>query len=103
MAFTPDGPRGPSGVVQEGIMLMAKKSGAAIVPVGVSARPRWLAPTWDRYMVPLPFSRAVMVFGGPMHVPEGADEEELERLRLELQEQMHSLEAEAERRMGWRT
>src|SRR5476649_1139552 len=40
MAMTPDGPRGPSGVVQGGVMLMARKSGAGLVPVGIAARPR---------------------------------------------------------------
>lgn len=100
MAFTPDGPRGPSGVVQEGIMLMAKKSGAAVVPVGVSARWRWLAPTWDRYLVPLPFTRAIMIFGEPMRVPADAGPEEVEALRLALQAEIHRLEKEAEARMG---
>lgn len=100
MAFTPDGPRGPSGVVQAGIMMMAQKSGAAIVPVGVSCSRRWLAPTWDRYMVPKPFSRAVMLFGSPFSVPEAASSEEVEAIRLAFEAEMHRLEREAEARMG---
>ncbi|MGC5340985.1 DUF374 domain-containing protein, partial [Escherichia coli] len=39
MAMTPDGPRGPSAVLQDGVIFMAQKSGAALVPVGISARP----------------------------------------------------------------
>src|SRR5665213_2292012 len=42
MAITPDGPRGPSGVLNPGVLLMAKKSGAVLIPVGTSARPRKL-------------------------------------------------------------
>lgn len=97
MAFTPDGPRGPSGVVQEGIVMMAMKSGACIVPVGVSARRRRLVGTWDRYMVPGFFSRCLMIFGEPIEAPADGDAEAI-RLRLEIE--MHRLEAEAERRMG---
>lgn len=102
MAFTPDGPRGPSGVVQAGIVLMAQKSGALLVPVGVSARWRILARSWDRYLVPLPFSRAIMIFGDPIALSEDATPEESERARLALEQAMHRLEADAEAAMGRR-
>lgn len=102
MAFTPDGSRGPSGVVQPGILMMSQRSGAVMVPVGVSARWRYLAPTWDRYMVPLPFSRALMIFGDPIEVPKTATKEEQEELRLRLESEMHRLEKLAEERMGHR-
>ncbi|HXH62144.1 MAG TPA: lysophospholipid acyltransferase family protein [Fimbriimonadaceae bacterium] len=85
MAFTPDGPRGPSGVVQSGVMLMAKKSGAALVPVGVAASRKWHAPTWDRYMVPLPFARCLMVFGDPIFISRDASDEEVEFARQRLE------------------
>lgn len=100
MALTPDGPRGPSGVVQEGIIAMGQKSGALLVPVGVAAKNCCFAKSWDRYMVPMPFSRAIMLFGDPVRVPKDADKETLERSRLELQAAMHRIQAEAERRMA---
>ena len=102
MALTPDGPRGPSGVVQPGVMTMAQKSGAALVPIGISARPRWLVRTWDRYMIPWPFAKALMIFGEPMFVPKDAAPEEVESLRLALEGEIHRLEAEAERKVGVR-
>ncbi|MCB8933672.1 MAG: lysophospholipid acyltransferase family protein [Chthonomonadaceae bacterium] len=100
MTISPDGPRGPSGVVQNGVMLMAQKSGAALVPVGFSAHPRWLAPTWDRYLVPWPFAKVLLVFGEPLYVPPEATADEVEVLRLKLEEQMHQLQADADRRLG---
>lgn len=100
MAMTPDGPRGPSGVVQPGVVLMAQRSGASLLPVGVSARPRWLAGSWDRYMIPLPFARAIVRFGSPIAVPSTAGDEELEVFRLSLEQQMHQLQAEAELDLG---
>lgn len=100
MAFTPDGPRGPSGIVQPGIMMMAQRSGALLVPVGVSARWRWLAPAWDKYMIPLPFSKAIMIYGDPIRLAEDATEADVEVARLQLERQLHELEELAERRMG---
>lgn len=96
MAITPDGPRGPSGVVQGGVMLMAQKSGAALVPIGISARPRVLAKSWDRYMIPGPFAKAVMIFGEPLYVPKDATEEQVEAIRLNLEVEINRLEKFAE-------
>ena len=100
MAFTPDGPRGPSGVVQDGILTMAMKSGAALVPVGVSASRRKLVKTWDRYLVPGFFARCLMIFGDPLYLPADASPEQIAEVRERLQAEMHRLEEEAERRMG---
>lgn len=96
MAITPDGPRGPSGVVQGGVMLMAQKSGAALVPVGIVAKPCWRASSWDRFMIPLPFARATFLFGDPIYVPGDSDAEQMENLRLRLQEEIDRAEAAAE-------
>lgn len=100
LALTPDGPRGPAGVVQGGILLMAKKSGAAIIPMGASANPRWLIRSWDRYLIPKPFSRAYLVFGEPILVPESADEAQLEEVGQQLTEAMNRLQEEAEKRVS---
>jgi lysophospholipid acyltransferase (LPLAT)-like uncharacterized protein len=90
-----DGPRGPRGIVQEGAILMARKSGAALMPVGVSTNPRWTLNTWDFYMVPKFFSRCAVVVGEPIYVPESASEEELEAIRCKLEKAIHAAEAEA--------
>ncbi|MFZ4507483.1 MAG: lysophospholipid acyltransferase family protein [Fimbriimonas sp.] len=95
MAMTPDGPRGPSGIVQPGVVSMAQKSGAALVPVGISARPCRYASSWDRYMAPLPFGRGLMIFGDPILVPANATAEEFEACRKQLEDRIHELEAEA--------
>jgi lysophospholipid acyltransferase (LPLAT)-like uncharacterized protein len=101
MAMTPDGPRGPSGVVQGGVMLMAQKSGAGLIPVGISARPRIVAKSWDKYIIPLPFSKILMIFGEPIYVPLKATEEEIEAVRLQLESEIHRLEQLAESELGF--
>lgn len=100
MAITPDGPRGPAGVVQPGIMAMAQKSGAALVPVGTGANPCARLGTWDRYMVPWLGARAAIVFGEPIYVPAGAGAEEVEAIRLQVQAAIAEADAAAERAVG---
>lgn len=101
MALTPDGPRGPSGVIQPGILMMSQKSGAWLVPCGVSARPRKLIRSWDRYVVPLLFARCLMLYGKGVQIPRDASEAEVEAIRLALEQEMHRLESEAEKILGF--
>lgn len=99
-ALTPDGPRGPSGVVQMGVVTMAKKSGKPLIPVGVGTDRRWLFKSWDRYMIPKPFARGIMVFGEPIAVPADASDELCESIRQQVEREMHRLETEAEAEFG---
>ncbi|OYT69158.1 MAG: hypothetical protein CFK49_08200 [Armatimonadetes bacterium JP3_11] len=96
LAFTPDGPRGPSGKFQPGALLIAQKAGVPIYPAGVSAYPRILLPTWDRYLIPLPFARAAFLIGQPVLVPEDADKDEFARLAEQLEHAINALESRAE-------
>lgn len=96
LAFTPDGPRGPSREVQPGAIFLAQKSGCAIVPAGISVCPRRLLPTWDRYLVPMPFGRAALVYGEPLYIPAGADEAEQRVWAGRVKEAIDRLEARAE-------
>ncbi len=84
--FALDGPTGPPLRTKPGILLLAKTLGCSIVPVGTSAARSWIVPnTWDRYLIPLPFSRCYVSFGAP--VPGAAEgtitTEELDRIICE--------------------
>ncbi len=96
LAFTPDGPRGPNRQVQPGALFIAQKARCPIIPAGVAAYPCKLLPTWDRYMIPLPFARGAFIFGEPIEVPEGIGEEEFERIRQQVEQAINALEAQAE-------
>jgi lysophospholipid acyltransferase (LPLAT)-like uncharacterized protein len=100
IAFTPDGPRGPSHKVQLGVVLMAEKSGAPIIPVATSASRRWLIRSWDQYMVPQPFARAYFIVGEPIYVPPNLDEAGREAIALQVEVALNLLEREAEARAG---
>ncbi len=67
-AFAVDGPRGPGRVVKPGIIFAARKLGIPIIPVTTSAHPsRIFGSAWDRYMLPMPFCRGLILFGTPWY------------------------------------
>ena len=84
IALAVDGPRGPIYEVKQGITYLAGKLNKPIVPVATSAKRFWiLEKIWDKYMLPVPFTRGVIVYGEPIIV-QGIQEEELESKRREL-------------------
>jgi lysophospholipid acyltransferase (LPLAT)-like uncharacterized protein len=100
LAFTPDGPKGPTHKVQPGTIFLAHRSGCPILPVGIAARPRTLVKSWDRYMVPGLFARATFVVGEPISVPEDADDEAKAAIAEELELAMNHMERRAEEMLG---
>ena len=97
-----DGPRGPAGVIKPGLMLLAQRSGAAIVPAYSAARWHWTAGSWDRMQVPLPCSRVLYRLGPARYVAPDLDEAGLEAMRRALEVEMREghARAEAEMRSG---
>lgn len=97
LGMLPDGPRGPAGHAKPGVVALARSTGLPLVPVGVAARPARRLGSWDRALLPLPFSRVHCHYGTPLHVPKRAGEAEIERIRRELEEALHELDARMER------
>jgi hypothetical protein len=75
VAVMPDGPRGPRGQLQPGVVALAALTGAPVVPLAVAALPARRLRSWDEFMIPLPFARCALVFGAPVSVPRDADRE----------------------------
>jgi hypothetical protein len=92
-----DGPRGPARVVKPGLILLAQKAEAAICPVYVSFDRSWTFNSWDRFMVPKPFSRVYVRMGALDSVPWEADANEFERIRREIEQRMIEGYEEADR------
>ncbi|HID37707.1 MAG TPA: DUF374 domain-containing protein [Ghiorsea sp.] len=70
--ITPDGPRGPVQVVKDGVAQIAIKSGLPIVPVCYANNRFWRLSSWDKFYIPQPFSKGVVVIGEPLYA--NADE-----------------------------
>jgi hypothetical protein len=89
--ITPDGPRGPAYQLDQGIVFLAQLSGAAVVPINMEYSSYWRVKSWDRFILPKPFSRVRVLFGAPHRVAAISTEEEFERERRRLQEAMMQL------------
>lgn len=97
VAVVPDGPLGPRGVVQPGVIALARITGAPIVPLAFSAYPAWRLRSWDEFLIPKPFARGAVCFGPPLFVPSNADRSQQEALRKELEGQLSELTCRADR------
>ena len=90
LIITPDGPRGPAKSIQQGCVLMASSTGRPVIPVGVACSRAWRARSWDRFMVPKPFSRIAIHYGPGLFIdadlPRERIPEETERIRLAMLE-----------------
>ena len=91
LAITPDGPRGPCYVVQEGVMSLAQLTGLPIIPFGYYARRKIRLKSWDRFQIPLPFSRCELTLGKPVYVPRCATDAEREEIRKHLEQLMKNI------------
>jgi lysophospholipid acyltransferase (LPLAT)-like uncharacterized protein len=94
LGITPDGPRGPRQILKPGVISVARKTGAHIVPVCVAFDRAWKLKTWDELLIPKPFARCTVRFGEPRSLPrEGKDDEEH---ATNLEQQLNQLEHWAE-------
>ena len=72
VVITPDGPRGPRRKAAPGVARLASLSGVPILPVAARTSPCKLLSSWDRMILPLPYSRGVLVVGAPIQVSPGS-------------------------------
>ncbi len=92
----PDGPRGPRQVLKSGVLVLAMRTGAPILPMTFAASRPIVLHSWDRFTLWWPFSRICLIYGKPFRVPAGLDGEELERFRQAAERRMLQLEEEAD-------
>lgn len=85
ICVTPDGPRGPRYIVQPGVIKLAESTGAPIVPIHVRFSSAWRLKTWDRFVIPKPFSRVEVIFAEPLRLSRGVDAATFENERLNLE------------------
>jgi lysophospholipid acyltransferase (LPLAT)-like uncharacterized protein len=91
VVITPDGPRGPVYELGPGIVFLAQKSGAAVVPVNIEYSSCWRLKSWDRFILPRPFAKVHVIIGSPHHVELSETPEQFEAERLRLQQAMMAL------------
>lgn len=90
-AIVADGSLGPPRIAQSGVIMLAARSGAPILPVSWAADRYYSFRSWDRTALPKPFARVVLSYGEPIFVPAGIGTEEMEEYRLLLEERLEKL------------
>jgi len=93
IAITPDGPRGPAEEAKPGVAQVARLSGKAVVPIAFSASRVMRLTSWDRFLIPKPFSRGVLIVGEPLYCQ---PDEEVEAFRLRVEDALKRVTAEAD-------
>ena len=91
VVITPDGPRGPAYELGPGIIFLAQKSGAPVLPINLEYSRCWRLGSWDRFIVPRPFAKVRVLIGEPHRVRTTATPEEFESERKSLQQAMMAL------------
>ncbi len=97
IAITPDGPRGPRYRVQNGVIELAKRTGMVIIPVTFNASRKKVFRSWDRFLLPYPFSRGIFIFGEPLLVPQQMNKGVFEQTRLLLERRLRKITDQADR------
>ncbi len=91
VVLTPDGPKGPRHTVQMGVIDLARLTGTPIIPVAFSSTAKKVFSSWDRFIIPYPFSKGVFFYGAPFWVPRRLTKEEREIKRAELEKTMRRM------------
>ena len=92
-----DGPRGPFGIVKPGIVTIARLSGMPILPTIISAKSKWTFESWDKFILPKPFSKIKIKFGMPVYLNSRAEKKDMDQYRHLLEEQLKKQYAELDR------
>ena len=84
----------------EGIVTVARVSGTAILPCSFSCRHRIVLNSWDRFVIPLPFTRGVIIWGEPIAIARDAGPDEIEAVRLRIEGSLTAVTDAADAAMG---
>ena len=96
IVLTPDGPRGPRHELKDGVVQLARMSGRPIIPVAFTCHRGHRFKSWDRFLLPYPFSRGVFSYGAPIYFDK---QEGVDGFRIRLKEAMKTNQQQAEKRL----
>ena len=101
ICIIPDGPKGPNMKLSKSPVYFAQKSGKPIYGITCSVKgSKIVHKAWDKMMIPLPFSEGICELIGPYYVPHNATEDELEKIRLQIETELNQTCFAADKQMG---
>ncbi len=96
LAITPDGPRGPLHEMKIGAVRTAQQAHVPLIIVGIACENKRVLKSWDRFEVPIPFSRVVAKYSSPIFIPVELNGAPLDEINSEVGQQLRRLIREAE-------
>ena len=96
VGLTPDGPRGPRRIAKPGIAILASRTGVSIVPNAFAVSRGWRLKSWDRMLIPKPFSKVVCLYGAPIPPPTKGSKSAIKATTHELENRLNELQEKLE-------
>lgn len=88
IGITPDGPKGPGEKVKDGVIFISKVTKCPILPVTYSVKHKKILNTWDKFLIPMPFSKGVFICDEPIYLPENLNDDEFKHYKTLLEEKL---------------
>ena len=95
IAIIADGSRGPRCKVQPGLLQIAGITGAPVIPLTFDAKRKWILNSWDRFVLPFPFTRCTVNMGDPIQIARRIDEESFQQKQMDLEDILNKLTLES--------
>ena len=91
IALTPDGPKGPNQQIKDGLIKLAQVTGAPIIPLVWDTNKRKKLITWDRFLVPYPFSKGLYIFGKPIYIKRNLSAINFKKNKIKVENELNLL------------
>ncbi len=95
-AIIPDGPRGPARELNVGVIQLSRHGQAPIMPLAYATSRFIQFKSWDKFKLPLPFSKGVFIYGDPIQPQTTSDDMEIENWRKLVQTTISHLQDQAD-------
>ena len=95
-SMVPDGPQGPRHRLKPGVLYIAQQANAYLIPATFSSSKKIVFNSWDKFILPLPFSKNIVLYGKPIKVPRNTSPRELIRIKNDFERRMIQLEQKAD-------
>ena len=101
ICISPDGPRGPARKAAPGVIAISKMSNTSIIPIAWSSSRVKRVNSWDRMLIPRPFSSGYIVYGKPIHIDGQNRQLDIQQACLDLEDALNDITAEADTHFGY--
>ena len=97
LAITPDGPRGPAFEINSNLARIASKYNVPIIPMTFASSRRKVFSSWDKFILPLPFSNIALIYGKPIQIPRNLTDSDVLEINGVIKKELDNICAKADK------